>query len=140
MGRGLNKQQPFTVTWKRSKAGTVTVITHTGTNFRTLAISGKGKYPKGFPNSTVLFSYLRAVSKQFLSQFPDLFSQNYDTSIVSYSLPVRGKGNFTYDFQYTMNGGPDTEAAIKQVLSQVGTLNTEVSACTIQAPEQSYDP
>lgn len=118
---------------RKGKGGEVTVIRHKS-GFRTLAVNGNCKTPKGITNSKELHFSILSVGYDLLHQFPDLFKQAHSSAILEYTLPaVEGRETsrgLRYSFTYTMNGGSDTETAIKKVLSQLEKINNEISACT----------
>lgn len=144
MGYRINKNKPFTVTERRGKGGDITVIRHNKTGFRTLSINGNCKTPKGLSNSNLLYNSIRFIGFELLRLFPDLFNQNRNTTIFTYSLPAVEDRDTSrglhYSFQYTMNGGSDIETAISQLLPLLPKINEKVTACTIQALEQACDP
>lgn len=118
---------------RKGKGGEVTVIRHKN-GFRTLAVNGKCKTPKGITNSKELQFSILSIGYDLLHQFPDLFKQAHNSAILEYTLPAvedrETIGGLRYSFTYTMNGGSDTETAIKKVLSQLEKINNEISACT----------
>lgn len=144
MGYRTNKNKPFTVTERRVKGGDITVIRHNKTGFKTLSINGICKTPKGLSNSNLLYNSIRFIGFELLRLFPDLFNQNRNTTIFTYSLPAVEDRDTSrglhYSFQYTMNGGSDTETAISQLLPLMPKINEKITACTIQALEQACDP
>lgn len=144
MGYRIRKKQPFTITERRGKGGDITVIRHNATGLKTLAINGKCKTPKGLSNSNLLNNSIRFIGFELLRLFPDLFNQNRNTTIFTYSLPtVEDRDSLRglhYSFTYTMNGGSDIETAISKLLPLLPKINEKVIACTIQALEQASDP
>jgi len=141
MIKRTNKKSPFTITERRGKGGEVTIIRHNANDFKTMSISGKCKTPKGLSNSVLLYNSIRFIGFELLRLFPNLFNQNRNTTIFTYSLPAVEDRDTSrglhYSFQYTMNGGSDIETAISQVLPLIPKINEKVTACTIQALEQS---
>ncbi len=138
------KNAPFTITERRGKGGDITVIRHNATGLKTMAVNGKCKTPKGLSNSNLLNNSIRFIGYELLRQFPDLFNQNRNTTIFTYSLPTvedrESLRGLHYSFTYTMNGGSDIETAISQVLPLIPSINEKISVCTIQALEQASDP
>lgn len=144
MGYRIRKQQPFTITERRGNGGEITVIRHNATGIKTMAVNGKCKTPKGLSNSNLLYNSIRFIGYELLRQFPDLFNQNRNTTIFTYSLPaVEDRDSLRglhYSFTYTMNGGSDIETAISTILPLIPSINEKISVCTIQALEQASDP
>lgn len=118
---------------RKGKGGEVTVIRHKN-GFRTLAVNGKCKTPKGITNSKELQFSILSIGYELLHQFPDFLKQSHNSAILEYTLPAvedrETSRGLRYSFTYTMNGGSDTETAIKKVLSQLEKINNEITACT----------
>ena len=118
---------------RKGKGGEVTVIRHKN-GFRTLAVNGKCKTPKGITNSKELQFSILSIGYDLLHQFPDFLKQSHNSAILEYTLPAvedrETSRGLHYSFTYTMNGGSDTETAIKKVLSQLEKINNEITACT----------
>lgn len=121
------------LTERKGKGGEVTVIRHKN-GFRTLAVNGKCKTPKGITNSKELQFSILSIGYDLLHQFPDFLKQSHNSAILEYTLPAvedrETSRGLRYSFTYTMNGGSDTETAIKKVLSQLEKINNEITACT----------
>lgn len=121
------------LTERKGKGGEVTVIRHKN-GFRTLAVNGKCKTPKGITNSKELQFSILSIGYELLHQFPDFLKQSHNSAILEYTLPAvedrETSRGLRYSFTYTMNGGSDTETAIKKVLSQLEKINNEITACT----------
>lgn len=118
---------------RKGKGGEVTVIRHKN-GFRTLAVNGKCKTPKGITNSKELQFSILSIGYDLLHQFPDFLKQSHNSAILEYTLPAvedrETSRGLRYSFTYTMNGGSDTETAIKKVLSQLEKINNDITACT----------
>lgn len=140
MGYRISKKRPFTITERRGKGGDITVIRHNATGFRTLSINGKCKTPKGLSNSNLLYNYIRFIGFELLRLFPDLFNQNRNTTIFTYSLPAVEDRDTSrglhYSFQYTLNGGSDTETAITKLLPLIEETNNKIIACMKEVQEE----
>ena len=139
---GLKKKcnNPLSVFESRGKGGNITVIRHRTSGFRTLTISGKCKTPKGLSDSSLLNYSISAIGYELQHQFPDFFKQNRASAILTYSLPATSEkrdssSGFHYDFQYTMNDGPDNETVISKLLPLIPTINEKVTTvCKIPDP------
>ena len=143
MGRP-RKNAAFSVREKRGKNGIITVITHTN-GFRSLAVSGKVKTAKGLTDSFSLYSFILSVGYDLLHLFPSLFTQRKSSTIITYSLPVTSEkrntlSGFRYSFQYTLNGGTDTDTAIQQLLPEIEKTNARISAYMKQVLSQASCP
>ena len=133
---GLKKKcnNPLSVFESRGKGGNITVIRHRTSGFRTLTISGKCKTPKGLSDSSLLNYSISAIGYELQHQFPDFFKQNRASAILTYSLPATSEkrdssSGFHYDFQYTMNDGPDNETVISKLLPLIPTINEKIETC-----------
>ena len=139
---GLKKKcnNPLSVFESRGKGGNITVIRHRTSGFRTLTISGKCKTPKGLSDSSLLNYSISAIGYELQHQFPDFFKQNRASAILTYSLPATSEkrdssSGFHYDFQYTMNDGPNNETVISKLLPLIPTINEKVTTvCKIPDP------
>ncbi len=140
MGYRISKKRPFTITERRGKGGDITVIRHNTTGFRTLSINGKCKTPKGLSNSNLLYNSIHFIGFELLRLFPDLFNQNRNTTIFTYSLPAVEDRDTSrglhYSFQYTLNGGSDTETAIVKLLPLIEETNNKIIACMKEVQEE----
>ena len=127
-------KKTFRITERRGKGGTITVIKHCTNGFRTLVISGYCKTKKGLNDSSFLKQSIYSIGYDILHRFPDFLKQGANSTIFSYTLPaVEDRDTLAglkYSFQYILNGGSDTETAIKKVLSQLEKINNEITACT----------
>lgn len=131
MGRlRINNKAPFTMIERRGKGGDITVIRHTINGFCTVTVSGKCKTPKGLSNSTYLYYSIHSIGYELLRQFPDLFKQEKDSTIFSYSLPAvesrETKAGLHYSFQYILNGGSNIETAITTLLPIIPKINEKI--------------
>ena len=119
---------------RKGKGGEVTVIRHKN-GFRTLAVNGKCKTPKGITNSKELQFSILSIGYDLLHQFPDFLKQSHNSAILEYTLPAvedrETSRGLRYSFTYILYGGSDIETAIKKVLSQLEKINNEITACTI---------
>ena len=144
---GLKKKcnNPLSVFESRGKGGNITVIRHRTSGFRTLTISGKCKTPKGLSDSSLLNYSISAIGYELQHQFPDFFKQNRASAILTYSLPATSEkrdssSGFHYDFQYTMNDGPDNETVISQLLPLIPSINEKITSCMLLVHQQVCDP
>ena len=133
-GQKRNSKNPLTVSESRGKGGNITVIRHTASGFRTLTISGKCKTPKGLTDSSTLLNSIYSIGYDIMHQFPDFFKQKRSSAILSYTLPATSEkrdssSGFHYDFQYTMNDGPDNETVISKLLPLIPTINEKIETC-----------
>ena len=133
---GLKKKcnNPLSVFESRGKGGNITVIRHRTSGFRTLTISGKCKTPKGLSDSSTLLNSIYSIGYDIMHQFPDFFKQKRSSAILSYTLPATSEkrdssSGFHYDFQYTMNDGPDNETVISKLLPLIPTINEKIETC-----------
>ena len=137
MGYRINKKMPFTITERRGKGGDITVIRHNATGLKTMAVNGKCKTPKGLSNSNLLYNSIRFIGYELLRLFPDLFNQDRNTTIFTYSLPsVEDRDTsrgLHYSFTYIMNGGSDIETAISQVLPLIPNINEKIETYAKQS-------
>ena len=128
---------PFTITERRGKGGDITVIRHNATGLKTMAVNGKCKTPKGLSNSNLLYNSIRFIGYELLRLFPDLFNQDRNTTIFTYSLPsVEDRDTsrgLHYSFTYIMNGGSDIETAISQVLPLIPNINEKIETYAKQS-------
>ena len=144
-GQKRNSKNPLIVTESRGKGGNITVIRHTASDFRTLTISGKCKTPKGLSDSSFLNYSISAIGYELQHQFPDFFKQNRASAILTYSLPATSEkrnssSGFHYDFQYTMNDGPNNETVISQLLPLIPSINEKITSCMLLDHQQVCDP
>jgi len=135
-GQKRNSKNPLIVTESRGKGGNITIIRHSVSGFRTLTISGKCKTPKGLSDSSFLNYSISAIGYELQHQFPDFLKQNRASAILTYSLPVTSEkrdssSGFHYDFQYTMNDGPDNETVISKLLPLIPTINEKITSCML---------
>ena len=144
---GLKKKcnNPLSVFESRGKGGNITVIRHRTSGFRTLTISGKCKTPKGLSDSSFLNYSISAIGYELQHQFPDFLKQNRTSAILTYSLPATSEkrdssSGFHYDFQYTMNDGPDNETVISKLLPLIPTINEKITSCMLLDHQQVCDP
>lgn len=136
---GLKKKcnNPLSVVESRGKGGNITLIRHRTSGFRTLTISGICKTPKGLSDSSLLNYSIFSIGYELQHQFPDFFKQNRSSAILTYSLPATSEirassSGFHYDFQYTMNDGPDNETVISKLLPLIPTINEKITSCMLQ--------
>lgn len=137
-GQKRNSKNPLIVTESRGKGGNITIIRHNVSGFRTLAISGKCKTPKGFSDSSFFNYSISAIGYEIQKQFPGFFKQNRASAILSYSLPVTSEkresySGLHYDFQYTLNDGPNNnnETVISQILPLIPSINEKITSCML---------
>lgn len=139
-GQKRNSKNPLIVSESRGKGGNITIIRHSVSGFRTLTISGKCKTPKGLSDSSFLNYSISAIGYELQHQFPDFLKQNRTSAILTYTLPATSEkrdssSGFHYDFQYTMNDGPDNETVISQLLPLIPSINEKVTTvCMIPDP------
>lgn len=136
MGYRTRKKEPFTITERRGKGGDITVIRHNTTGIKTMAVNGKCKTPKGLSNSNLLYNSIRFIGFELLRLFPDLFNQNRNTTIFTYSLPAvedrdTSRG-LRYSFTYILYGGSDIETAISEILPLIPEINQKIESCIEQ--------
>lgn len=133
----IRRKYPFTITERRGKGGSVTVIRHTD-GFRSLAVEGQCGTPAGLTDSPLLYGEITGIGYDLLNLFPDSLLQRRSAAIISYTLPSENdratKNGLRYSFTYTMNDGQDTEAVISRILPLIPGLNDKVSACTREDP------
>ena len=143
MGRlKFNKKEPFTIIERKGKDGKVSFIRHTTNGFQTISVSGKVKIPNSLTDSSPLYFSIRSIGFDFLGLFPDFLVQQHSKAILTYTIPINPSPQRTlwYDFQYTIKGGSDIEAALTELLAKQHIIKERITACTKLDPEQSFDP
>ena len=144
-GQKRNSKNPLIITESRGKGGNITIIRHTASGFRTLTFSGKCKTPKGLTDSSTLLNSIYSIGYELQHRFPGFFKQNKGSAILTYTLPAtsekRNSSNgFHYDFQYTMNDGPDNETVISKLLPLIPSINEKITSCMLLVHQQVCGP
>ena len=122
----------FRETNKKNKYGEASVLMYNATGFRSVQVSGKVIVPYSYSDDKSLQKFTYKTGLNFLRLFPDMLEQKRDSSIIASSLnPVNAHRNrvLQYDFHYKVKrGGPDTETALKEILSKNKIINESISS------------
>lgn len=120
---------------RKGKGGEVTVIRHKN-GFRTLAVNGKCKTPKGITNSKELQFSILSIGYDLLHQFPDFLKQSHNSAILEYTLPAvedrETSRGLRYSFTYILCGGSDIETVISEILPLIPEINQKIESCVEQ--------
>lgn len=131
----IRRKYPFTITERRGKGGSVTVIRHTD-GFRSLAVEGQCGTPAGLTDSPLLYGEITGIGYDLLNLFPDSLLQRRSAAIISYTLPSENaratKNGLRYSFTYILSGGSDTETAIGKLLPLIPKINQKIENCIEQ--------